>query len=46
VTLRGANALIGNDGASIVIDATRDNYHSDPEGDSGSRIACGVIILK
>jgi Cu-Zn family superoxide dismutase len=46
VTLRGANALIDNDGASIVIDATRDNYHSDPEGDSGSRIACGVIILK
>jgi len=46
VTLRGVNALIDNDGASIVIHASRDNYYSDPEGDSGSRIACGVIVLK
>jgi len=46
VTLRGVNALIDNDGASIVIHASRDNYYFDPEGDSGSRIACGVIVLK
>ncbi len=46
VTLRGANALVDNDGASIVIHASRDNYYFDPEGDSGSRIACGVIVLK
>ena len=46
VTLRGVNALIDNDGASIVIHASRDNYYVDPEGDSGSRIACGVIVLK
>jgi Cu-Zn family superoxide dismutase len=46
VTLRGVNALVDNDGASIVIHAARDNYYFDPEGDSGSRIACGVIVLK
>jgi Cu-Zn family superoxide dismutase len=46
VTLRGVNALVDNDGASIVIHASRDNYYFDPEGDSGSRIACGVIVLK
>jgi len=46
VTLRGVNALVDEDGASIVIHASRDNYYFDPEGDSGSRIACGVIVLK
>jgi Cu-Zn family superoxide dismutase len=44
--LRGSNALVDADGASIVIHAASDNYHFDPEGDSGSRIACGVIVLK
>ena len=46
ITLRGSNALVDSDGASIVIHAARDNYYFDPEGDSGSRIACGVIVLK
>ena len=46
VTLKGANGLLDADGASIVIHASRDNYYSDPSGDSGSRIACGVIVLK
>jgi len=45
-TLRGANAILDEDGASIVIHGSRDNYHTDPSGDSGSRIACGVILLK
>ena len=45
-TLRGSNALLDADGASIVIHGSRDNYYSDPTGDSGSRIACGVITLK
>jgi Cu-Zn family superoxide dismutase len=46
VTLKGTNALLDADGASIVIHASRDNYYADPSGDSGSRIACGVIVLK
>lgn len=46
VTLKGTNALLDADGASIVIHASRDNYFADPSGDSGSRIACGIIVLK
>jgi|KBSSwiStaDraftv2_1062776.scaffolds.fasta_scaffold70139_4 Cu-Zn family superoxide dismutase len=46
VSLRGENAIVDGDGGSIVIHGSRDNYHTDPSGDSGSRIACGVIVLK
>lgn len=42
-TLRGANALIDTDGAAVVIHASRDDYRTDPSGNSGDRIACGVI---
>jgi Cu-Zn family superoxide dismutase len=45
VTLRGKNALLDADGASIIIHASRDDYVTDPAGDSGSRAACGVITL-
>jgi Cu-Zn family superoxide dismutase len=45
-SLKGSDALLDADGASIVIHGSRDNYYSDPTGDSGSRIACGVIALK
>ena len=31
------------DGASIVIHAGPDDYKTDPAGNSGDRIACGVI---
>jgi Cu-Zn family superoxide dismutase len=46
VTLKGANALLDKGGASIVVHAARDDYRTDPAGDSGSRIACGVIIAR
>ena len=45
-TLKGSNAILDADGAAIVIHGSRDNYYSDPSGDSGARIACGVITLK
>jgi Cu-Zn family superoxide dismutase len=45
-TIRGANAMLGANGAAVVIHGSRDNYRTDPAGDSGSRIACGVIALK
>jgi Cu-Zn family superoxide dismutase len=44
VTLRGANGLLDADGASIVVHSERDDYATDPSGDSGGRIACGVIV--
>jgi len=37
------NSLFDDDGSSLVIHATADDYKSDPAGASGDRIACGVI---
>ena len=39
----GANSLFHEGGTSLVIHADRDNLIEDPSGDSGARIACGVI---
>ncbi|QJR38173.1 superoxide dismutase family protein [Gemmatimonas groenlandica] len=41
-SLRGENPLLDADGAAIVIHATADDYKTDPSGNSGARIACGV----
>lgn len=46
ITLTGTNALLDADGASIVIHASHDDYVSDPAGNAGGRIACGVIREK
>jgi Cu-Zn family superoxide dismutase len=35
--------LFDSDGSSIVIHAKADDYRSQPAGDAGARIACGVI---
>ena len=37
------NSLFDSDGSSLVIHAKADDYKSDPAGDAGGRIACGVI---
>ena len=42
-TLRGPNALLDTDGAAVVVHAKRDDHKSQPSGDSGDRIACGVV---
>ena len=38
-----SNGLFDADGSSIVIHAKADDYKTDPAGDSGDRIACGVV---
>lgn len=45
VTLRPGepNSLFGDHGASLVIHAAADDETTDPTGNSGGRIACGVI---
>jgi Cu-Zn family superoxide dismutase len=43
VTLDARHALFSNGGTAIVIHAKADDYRTDPSGDSGDRIACGVI---
>ena len=37
------NSLFDNDGSSLVIHAKADDYRTDPAGNAGDRIACGVI---
>jgi len=44
VTLGGGpDSLFHEGGTSLVIHANSDDYKTDPAGNSGSRIACGVI---
>ncbi len=38
-----AQALLDADGAAIVIHAAADDYRTDPSGNSGARVACGVF---
>jgi Cu-Zn family superoxide dismutase len=45
VTLRGGQApLLDRDGSAVLVHAGPDDYATDPAGDSGDRIACGVIM--
>ena len=45
VTLKAGEAsLLDADGSAVVIHAAADDYATDPAGNSGDRIACGVIM--
>ena len=35
--------LVDEDGAAVVVHARPDDYRTDPSGNSGDRIACGVL---
>jgi Cu-Zn family superoxide dismutase len=43
ILLAGPTGMLRTDGAAIVIHATADDYLTDPAGNSGPRLACGVI---
>jgi Cu-Zn family superoxide dismutase len=43
VTLNQKAALLDQDGSALVIHAGVDDYVSDPAGNAGDRIACGVV---
>lgn len=44
VTLKeGPRSLLDDGGVAIVIHAKADDYTTDPSGNSGDRVACGVI---
>ncbi len=42
--LEGDGGLLDADGAAFVIHAGPDDYKTDPSGNSGGRVACGVIV--
>ncbi len=41
LSLSGASGVVGR---SVVVHADPDDYKSQPAGNSGKRIACGVIV--
>jgi superoxide dismutase, Cu-Zn family len=40
---QGSNSLLDRDGSALVIHSGRDDYSSDPAGNSGDRVVCGSI---
>lgn len=40
----GATPLLDSDGAAVVIHAKADDNKSDPAGNAGGRVACGVLM--
>jgi Cu-Zn family superoxide dismutase len=42
----GATSLLDADGSSIIVHGSPDDFKTDPTGNSGARIACGVIVKK
>jgi Cu-Zn family superoxide dismutase len=37
------NSLFGPEGTALIVHAGKDDYKTDPTGDAGGRIACGIV---
>ena len=40
----GKKSIFDRDGASVIVDQRGDDYRTQPLGNAGNRIACGVVI--
>jgi Cu-Zn family superoxide dismutase len=43
VQIDGANGLLDDNGAALVVHQSADDLRTDPSGNSGARIRCGVV---
>ena len=43
LTVSGPNSIFDGDGSALVLHANPDDQRTDPSGNSGARIRCGVI---
>ena len=44
--LGGPQGILDADGAAVVVHASRDDYATDPAGNAGARVACGVLAAR
>ena len=44
--MTGGNSVFAGDGTALVIHAQADDMKSDPAGNAGNRIACGLIVKR
>ena len=43
LTLEGANGIVGK---GVIVHAAPDDFKTQPTGNSGARMACGVIVKR
>ena len=40
----GKKSIFDKDGVAIIVDQRGDDYRTQPMGNAGNRIACGVVV--